>query len=267
MKQKNNRREFLNSMICVALLSTISNPVAAKSNDRNSIIEGNGMPSLVFIHGLDSDIFVSFKKITPLLSPIYTVAGFNRKGYGGVKYSNEERSGKVIAQEIYQNLRENNIKPPYIIVGHSLGGVYAEFFAKMYPQETAGMLLIDPMIEGQLEFLRSQYPDAISMMNLIMAFKSKPIRKEYEFSGKLHTQLKSLPAFNGKTLVLYSNTVQGLPNPDAFIAYRRQVLTELAKSYNTQLRVFNSGHFIQNEQPQDVVNAINEIAMVTVLGR
>ena len=266
-KQKTNRRELLSSMICVALLSTASKPALAKAFDRNAIIEGNGMPSLVFIHGLDSDIFVSFKKITPLLSQRYTVAGFNRKGYGSVKYSGEERSRKIIAQEIYQNLRENNIKPPYIIVGHSLGGVYAEFFAKMYPQETAGMLLIDPMIEGQWEFLNSQYPDAISMMNLIMAFKSKPIRKEYEFSGKLHKELKTLPPFYGKTLVLYSNTVQGLPNPDAFISYRRKVLTELANSYNTQLRVFSCGHFIQNEQPQDVVNAINEIAMVTVLGR
>lgn len=267
MKQKNNRREFLNSMICVALLSMASKPVAAKSYDRNSIIEGNGTPSLVFIHGLDSDVFVSFKKITPLLSPKYTVAGFNRKGYGGVKYSGEERSGKVIAQEIYQSLQENNIKPPYIIIGHSLGGVYAEFFAKMYSHETVGMLLIDPMVEGQWDFLKSQYPDAISMMNLIMALKSKPIRKEFEFSGKLHRELKTLPPFYGKTLVLYSTTVPGLANADAFIAYRRRILTDLAKSYNSQLRVFNCGHFIQNEQPQDVVKAIDEIALSTILGR
>lgn len=260
---RTNRRNFMAPIISAAFFSTISSPTLAKALDKNSIIEGDGAPSIVFIHGLDADIFASFKKIIPFVSPKYKTIAFNRKGYGSVKYSGENRSGKIVAQEIYQSLKENNIKPPYIIVGHSLGGVYAEFFAKIYPSETTGLLIIDPMVEGQIEFLKKNYADAFSMMNLIMGLSRKAVRKEYEASNKLHEEIKTLNNYNGKTIIMFSTKIQGLENADSYVEFRRQKLIALANSYNTKLQVFNCGHFIQNEQPQDVANAINEIALAT----
>lgn len=262
-----NRRNFMAPIISAAFFSTISSPTLAKALEKNSIIEGDGTPNVVFIHGLDADIFASFKKIVPYISQKYKTIAFNRKGYGGVKYSGENRGGKIVAQEIYQSLQENNIKPPYIIVGHSLGGVYAEFFAKIYPNETAGLLMIDPMVDGQIDFLKKNYPDAFSMMNLIMGLSRKAVRKEYEASDKLHYELKALNNYNGKTTIMFSTKIQGLENADSYVEFRRQKLIALANSYNTKLQVFNCGHFIQNEQPQDVANAINEITLATKIGK
>lgn len=49
-----------------------------------------------------------------------------------------------VVNQLHQLLIQEKIKPPYILVGHSFGGLYMLLYARMYPQEVAGLLLMDP---------------------------------------------------------------------------------------------------------------------------
>ena len=56
-----------------------------------------------------------------------------------------------MALELHTMLTNANIKAPYIIVGHSLGGVVARHFAAKYPDEVAGLVMVDSAHEATNE--------------------------------------------------------------------------------------------------------------------
>ncbi|MCP4473078.1 MAG: alpha/beta fold hydrolase [Gammaproteobacteria bacterium] len=49
-----------------------------------------------------------------------------------------------VVHRLHRFLQQQQIKPPYILVGHSFGGLYMLLYAKLYPQQVAGLLLLDP---------------------------------------------------------------------------------------------------------------------------
>ncbi len=49
----------------------------------------------------------------------------------------------LIVSELRTELDRRNIRPPYVLVGHSLGGLYMQYFARNYPSEVSGLLLVD----------------------------------------------------------------------------------------------------------------------------
>ncbi len=63
------------------------------------------------------------------------------------------RTSKRIVNELYRLLNEARVPAPYILVGHSFGGYTAQYFAKQYPQKTAGLVLIDSSHPEQVERL------------------------------------------------------------------------------------------------------------------
>lgn len=215
---------------------------------------------IVFFHGFDANIEKSFGKIIPYLKAKHQILAINRKGYGQNIYNNEPRDGLTIANEIKSALDKNNIAPPYLLVGHSLGAVYADFFARIFSKQTNGLILIDPMVEGQDEFLSQNYSDAYGALNLMFLFAKKAIKNEFTYSKKLYGELNKLPKFANKTIILMANKIAGLENPENYLKFRHQKLQKMAIDYNCELKIFNSGHFIQNEFPNDIINLIENFA-------
>ncbi len=74
-----------------------------------------------------------------------TVVTFDRAFLGKSGKGNTDRSGEVVAAELKLALQNAGIKPPYILVGFSLGGFYIKAFARANPDDTKGLLLIDPL--------------------------------------------------------------------------------------------------------------------------
>ena len=63
----------------------------------------------------------------------------------------------TIVEELRRNLKHKGLSPPYILVGHSLGGLYMQLFARRYPQEVSGIVLVD---EETASIVRGLYPNA-----------------------------------------------------------------------------------------------------------
>lgn len=64
--------------------------------------------------------------------------------------------GIAIVNSLRQLLSEVNLHPPYILVGHSLGGLYANLFARQYPDEIAGVVLLDSSHPQELKINETQ---------------------------------------------------------------------------------------------------------------
>src|SRR5690606_23304917 len=70
-------------------------------------------------------------------------------GYGWSDESPHPRTSKYIAQELYELLDRAGEKGPFILVGHSFGGINVRTFANSYPEKLSGVVLVDASHEGQ----------------------------------------------------------------------------------------------------------------------
>jgi pimeloyl-ACP methyl ester carboxylesterase len=77
---------------------------------------------------------------------------YDRAGYGWSGDPTTDRDPASIAQELYSLLQTADVPGPYLIVGHSQGGLYAQQFARLYPQAVAGAIFIDPASPSNRRF-------------------------------------------------------------------------------------------------------------------
>jgi pimeloyl-ACP methyl ester carboxylesterase len=109
-------------------------------------IEGRGRP-IVFISGGFGGRFESWSPVSQKLVGAAQVILYDRGGSGGSEPAPGPRDSMRIASELRTALQSAKVKGPYVIVGQSLGGIHARVFAHEYPQDVAGLVLIDPTAE------------------------------------------------------------------------------------------------------------------------
>jgi pimeloyl-ACP methyl ester carboxylesterase len=77
------------------------------------------------------------------LAPVVRNVSYDRAGLGWSRRSRRPRDAQAIAMELRDALREAAIEPPYVLAGHSFGGLPVRAFADLYPELTAGLVLVD----------------------------------------------------------------------------------------------------------------------------
>ena len=85
---------------------------------------------------------------------------YDRAGYGWSESGSKPRSSEQIVREFRALLKGSGLEPPYILVGHSLGGLHMRMFAALYPSEVAGLVLVESAHEAQEDKVRSLFPGA-----------------------------------------------------------------------------------------------------------
>lgn len=103
---------------------------------------GDGNPTVVLDSGL-GDTYISWRAVQPEIAKFTRVCSYDRAGLGYSDPSPEPRTSKVMAQELHALLQAAAIPPPYILVGHSMGGYDVRLFASEHRNEVAGMVLVD----------------------------------------------------------------------------------------------------------------------------
>lgn len=99
-------------------------------------------PAVVFENGLGGTL-AWWDKVVPLLPPGQAWFARNRPGTGRTPPTAAPRDGATILVEWRAALTAEGFAPPYLLVGHSLGGLYAQLFARTHPREVAGLVLVD----------------------------------------------------------------------------------------------------------------------------
>jgi pimeloyl-ACP methyl ester carboxylesterase len=117
---------------------------------------GKGSPTVVVDAG-NGDFLLGWSGIQPEVAKSTRICTYDRAGYGWSDPSPKPRTAKVMAEELHTLLVNAGIEPPYVLVAHSLGGHNIRVFTDMYPDEVAGMVLVDSGHEDQMERFPSEY--------------------------------------------------------------------------------------------------------------
>jgi pimeloyl-ACP methyl ester carboxylesterase len=105
---------------------------------------GSGNPTVLFEAGIAAT-HLNWFHIQEPVSRFAATVSYDRGGLGWSSPCRTPRIPSNIATELHQLLEGACIKPPYILVGHSFGGLVMRRFALNYPEEVVGMVLVDPM--------------------------------------------------------------------------------------------------------------------------
>jgi pimeloyl-ACP methyl ester carboxylesterase len=110
--------------------------------------QGEGSPTVVIEAG-QGDFGLSWVRVQPEVATSARVCVYDRAGLGWSDPSPRPRTVAVMVDELHSLLTNAGIPGPYILVGHSLGGMVVRLYAHQYPQEVAGMVLVDSSHEEQ----------------------------------------------------------------------------------------------------------------------
>lgn len=223
---------------------------------------GDGNSNVVFINGFRMN-FNSWDRIYKEISRDFKIFLFNRHGVGKSSKATINQSGMVIVNELIELLLKLEIKPPYLLIAHSLGGIYANLFARTYPEYVSGIIFVDaphPLeIVKQKEFklpfmLHSINEGVKSIEKLFDKFKYS----EDECIQETLYQLDSSASFPNIPIAVVSGSkkMPFIPKElfDIHQSFQKKLL-DLSK-YSKQYFCKKSGHFPQITDPEILIKVI-----------
>lgn len=185
---------------------TIAAMLAACTNKSDRFVEidghrqhildkGEGSPVVIFITGAGADL-KDFDVVQSEIADYTRTLSYDRAGIGLSEELDNERTVDHLASELHQILEHEKIEPPYVLVGHELGGFIVRWFAHAYPNQVSGIVLIDPAYEGFMDSLRNtrsndQRRRMKDMVDLGIVNKPKASRKELEHLKKDEELMRS----------------------------------------------------------------------------
>lgn len=124
---------------------------------------GKGSPSVILEAGLGNP-GLAWALVQPAIAKQTRVCIYDRAGLGWSEPSPRERTAKVMVYELHVLLQNAHIEGPYILVGHSFGGLLIRMYAHTYPDEVEGLVLVDSYRYTQME----KYPKVHGKGNVLI---------------------------------------------------------------------------------------------------
>lgn len=221
-------------------------------------IQTKPTPTIVFQAGLGDDSTV-WRPVLQGLGKQFASFSYARPGYGASANTHAPRDPCSIAQEQHQVLQQAGIQPPFILVGHSLGGLYEYVYAQLYPEEVAGLVLLDPTHPQHLQQVQAEAPQAAALLSAASLLFTRAAQQEFKAQQTCLQQLKPSLAATIPVRLLFSSQRSAF-EAGAF----EQVLIRLRLDWQrmtrtSQIQSLASGHYIQTEQPAAVLTAIHQL--------
>ncbi len=119
---------------------------------------GQGSPTIILEAG-QSDYSLIWASVQPEVAKYTRVCSYDRAGYGWSESSPYPLTATAAVEELNTLLVNANIQGPFVLVGHSLGGMFMRVYAHNYPDEVVGMVLVDSTHEERL----IRYPELIEL--------------------------------------------------------------------------------------------------------
>ena len=261
---------------------------------------GHGSPTVVLANGL-GEVAASWARIVDQVDPDTRVCAYDRAGQGWSTDDAEPQDGLDAARDLHALLQVAGEHGPYVLVGHSTGGAYALTYTARYPQEVAGMVLLDsasPLQFTALPAYRGQYavmrrglallptldrfglgrvaaavlpshlprPDADVVASLTAsAHGARNGRDEVSVLPRLFAQAQALTTLDGRPLAVLTSS-ENQRETTGWSDAQEQLA---ALSTNTIHRVVDSTHagLLEDERPaQESVDAIARVVAAVRTG-
>ena len=125
--------------------------------------QGTGSPTVIMESGL-GETSLSWALVQPQVSTTTRVCVYDRAGLGWSDKSPKPRTADIMVDELHTLLKNANIEGPYIMVGHSTGGMLVRLYAHSYPAGVVGMVQVDAQHEEQFSRLSPTIQQNIKAM-------------------------------------------------------------------------------------------------------
>ena len=274
--------------------------------------EGSGSPTVIMETGLGNP-GVIWELVRPEVARTTRTCVYDRAGLGWSDASPKPPTAENTVAELHTLLTQAGVDDPYVLVGHSMGGVLVRLYAHTYPEEVVGMVLVDSSHEDQF----SRFPAALISISdqgdqqseqaarrnrplvdlglaavfrrLVPSSHPQAIWGPYDAFVAMDMKTSDAQAAEGKAfmdnlqqvgaahittlgdipLIVLSHgrddnfSVSGLSADDQQLAEQawQQMQAELAQLSPRGEKVVasESGHYIQLDQPQLVIDAIEQV--------
>ena len=239
-------------------------------------------------------IGMDWQRVQPGVAKFARVCTYDRAGTGWSDQGPQPRTSQQIVKELHTLLGNAGVEGPYVLVGHSFGGVNMQLYASRYPDEVAGMVLVDSAIADK-DFLRAMEPSFPSPVWLKFlatigvtrlpytlggvtderAAISTHAKDNYELAnyissmGKSYEEVRAAPmSLEDKPLIVLSAGSRGKMFPqfsqkgsDRFNEAWTESQADLtqASQNSKQIIAKESGHNIQYDDPGLVIDATRRV--------
>ena len=230
------------------------------------VVSGAGAPTIVLLNGAGVTLD-GWRPLYPGIEKLGTVFAWNRFGVKGSDSPRLAQTGAVVVASLRELLAYAGLPPPYVLVAHSLGGLYANLFARMYPQETAAVLFLEATHPRDREVLQQHETQLTRALTQLFSLP------QWLFKSNLHSEIDSIdhtaeevaaagpfPAIPVAVLTGGASPPKWLMSPAALQA-RRAHQQELARlsPQGEQVIAAKSGHFPPLTEPQLVLDVLKRL--------
>ena len=222
------------------------------------LVTGSGKPAVIFESGFD-DTLKDWAGVTAALSARTTTVAYSRAGIGGSPMNAKPRTARQIAEELHTALLNAKIAPPYLLVGHSAGGMYVRVFAHLYPADVAGIVLVDPAPEEFYGLVAREYPDLWKALQQQNQSGSPGVLGQMASNATTVEQVSSAWPLPSVPVTLLSATNI---EPPVFTAQRREEFSSMQRTLVQKIpgavlkQATGCGHNIPVECPAVVSGAV-----------
>ncbi|WP_394751105.1 alpha/beta fold hydrolase [Spongiimicrobium salis] len=191
-----------------------------KSDQPTVIIEGGASASSDYYHWLSEGLKDSLR-----------VVRYDRAGNGYSASSTAERDAETIAEELHELLEKSGESPPYVLVGHSMGGPYIRVFAELYPEEVEALVFIDSTHPQQVERLNAAAESSFRFKTTLFLLGASGLLADLGVLGLFENFTDPLLAGEGLPDDINQRTKDFLLNGKRTRAYKKEI-----ESYHATLR-------------------------------
>ncbi len=236
----------------------------------------------------------SWMLVQPEIAKFANCISYDRAGLG---YSEQDPSPATIlnsVNDLYQLLAKLNLPKPYILVGHSYAGLLNQLYAKLHPDDVAGIVLVDATHEEWLKIVPFPSAGALTLFRILTFFgvlrlfirklfplpKTLPVQMRQRIYAeasvskgivnnkaiftktnikKIFAAFADIPRLNKPLTVITAGLRSG---PERKFAEKQTVLQKdlVSRSIQGQQVIAEkSGHFIPFWQPELIVSAVDEM--------
>ena len=249
---------------------------------------GEGSPTVILQAG---HISLTWMSVFSEIAELTRVCTYDRPGWGWSEPASSPRTAEMIVQELRMLLQAADIKPPYVLAGHSFGGLLMQLYAARYPDDFEGIVLVDSSHPDQAQrtsdlqeldtvakALKIVGPLGLARMLLPVAPAGDPtsrdstviaLEKDLLMTNRtLRTIVAELSVMRQSLLQVADSSVdfgdkplvvltQGRRRPE-FWQQMQEDLSRLSRSSDWRV-IDDAGHFIHHDRPDVVVDAIRRV--------
>lgn len=221
------------------------------------IFQGKKLQPIIIMEAGYGDYSKAWDHIAEGLTEYGTVLTYDRAGLGKSGKSSKRRISSEMVKELRDCLKQLQLKPPYIFVGHSFGGINIRLFTTFYPEDTMGVVLVDSTPENYKEdflpIMSSEFQDAYYKQ-----FIYESSYEEFMYSlGEAGKRCKSMSDIPLVVLAAGKKSFYSQAAQLKWLQLQRELLQLSSK--NKFIIAEHSGHYIQKDEPHYVIDAVKWI--------